>query len=60
MKRIKCTWCGKAVSSPVPDDVVIRAVIECPECVLKRKANNPPGDINERKDDEGSSGFCKQ
>jgi DNA-directed RNA polymerase subunit RPC12/RpoP len=31
-KLLMCTWCGKPVSTPVPDDCVVRAVIECPEC----------------------------
>lgn len=30
--RVHCSECGKEVSSPVPDDFVIRAFVQCPEC----------------------------
>jgi hypothetical protein len=30
--------CGKLVSSEVPDSTVIRAFVECPECVEKHKS----------------------
>ena len=32
---IHCSKCGSCVSSPVPKDTVIRAWIECPECIEK-------------------------
>ena len=35
MKNIRCGTCGKIVSTPVPDETVIRAYIECPECIEK-------------------------
>lgn len=35
MMRLHCNRCRKAVSTPVPDDTIIRAWIECPECVEK-------------------------
>ncbi len=31
--RIHCSNCGKTVSTPVPTGTVIRAWIECPECL---------------------------
>lgn len=31
--RIHCFGCGKPVSSEVPDDTVLRATAECPECI---------------------------
>jgi DNA-directed RNA polymerase subunit RPC12/RpoP len=31
--QLKCNHCGKPVSTEVPDDTVVRASIECPECV---------------------------
>jgi chromosome segregation ATPase len=34
--RIRCNSCGKSVSSEVPDDTVLRAYAECPECIEKR------------------------
>lgn len=34
--RIKCMWCGKPVSTEVPDGTMICASVECPECVEER------------------------
>lgn len=34
-RPLRCTTCGEAVSAPIPDTVV-RAVIECPECIRRR------------------------
>ena len=33
MERIHCSKCGKSVSTEVPDDTIVRAWVECPECV---------------------------
>ena len=33
--KIRCNRCGKIVSTEVPDGTVIRAWIECPECIEK-------------------------
>ena len=33
--RLRCSRCGKSVSTEVPDETVVRAWIECPECVEK-------------------------
>lgn len=33
MERIYCNQCGKSVSTEVPDDTIVRAWVECPECV---------------------------
>jgi DNA-directed RNA polymerase subunit RPC12/RpoP len=35
MKLLVCSKCGKAVSTPVPDNTIVRAWIECPECIKK-------------------------
>ena len=35
LTTIKCSRCGKSVSSPVPLDTVVRAFVECPDCVTK-------------------------
>ena len=32
-ERLHCHRCGKAVSTPVPNPTVVRAFIECPECI---------------------------
>lgn len=34
--KLKCSRCGKDVSTPVPIDTIVRAFIECPECINKR------------------------
>ena len=33
--RLHCYYCGKSVSSEVPDDTIVRACLECPECIQK-------------------------
>lgn len=30
---VRCSRCGKRVSNEVPDDLIVRAWVECPECV---------------------------
>ena len=39
MQKIRCSRCGKPVSTAVPVDTVVRAFIECPECI-KNSNNN--------------------
>ena len=39
--RLHCGECGKVVSTEVPDDTVVRAWIECPECIEKADYDNP-------------------
>lgn len=34
--RLRCNGCGKSVSTGVPDHTLVRAWIECPECIEKR------------------------
>jgi hypothetical protein len=31
--RLYCYFCGKSVSNEVPDDTIVRACLECPECI---------------------------
>jgi hypothetical protein len=31
--RVLCYFCGKSVTSELPDDSVIRATLICPECL---------------------------
>lgn len=33
--KIRCCKCGKIVSTEIPDTTIIRAWIECPECIEK-------------------------
>ncbi len=37
MDTIKCTRCGKGVSSEVPDNTIVKAFVECPECCEKQE-----------------------
>lgn len=32
-ERITCSACGKSVSTPVPAGTLVRAWVQCPECV---------------------------
>jgi len=34
--RLKCNYCGKIVSTEIPENSVIRADVKCPECIEKR------------------------
>lgn len=36
--RLWCYSCGKSVSNEVPDATVVRALLECPECIEKRSS----------------------
>jgi endogenous inhibitor of DNA gyrase (YacG/DUF329 family) len=31
--RVRCMTCGKSVSNPLPIAVIVRAWVECPECL---------------------------
>ena len=35
--RYRCHLCGKSVTSELPDDSVIRALLVCPECIEARR-----------------------
>jgi DNA-directed RNA polymerase subunit RPC12/RpoP len=35
--RYYCHFCGKSVTSELPDDSVIRAILACPECLEARR-----------------------
>jgi len=35
--RYFCYICGKSVTSELPDDSVIRAILVCPECIEAKK-----------------------
>jgi len=35
--RIPCNVCGKAISTEIPNDSIIRAWVECPECIQEEK-----------------------
>lgn len=36
-----CYGCGKAVTSPLPEDSVVRAILICPECLEQGKITIP-------------------
>jgi DNA-directed RNA polymerase subunit RPC12/RpoP len=40
--RLRCNKCHKPVSSEVPEDTVVRAWIECPECIEEKKPKHEP------------------
>ena len=33
MKHLKCAECRRNVSSKVPDNIILRGIILCPECL---------------------------
>lgn len=58
--RLRCSSCGKSVSTEVPDGTIIRAYIECQECI-EAKANSPKcsGTVEEREDGTKWCRVCK-
>jgi hypothetical protein len=38
--RIRCNNCGKPVSNEVPDTTIIKAWVECQECIDREEAIN--------------------
>jgi hypothetical protein len=36
--RLRCFYCGKSVSNEVPDSTIVRACLECPECIEEYSA----------------------
>lgn len=45
--KLQCTCCEKIVSNDVPDDVVIRAALICPECIETGVIVYPEPDTDE-------------
>lgn len=39
--KIVCNRCNKEVSTEVPDDTVLKAWVECPECSKKKGKKEP-------------------
>jgi hypothetical protein len=35
-ERLRCSGCGQSVSTPVPVGTIVRAYLECPECLENR------------------------
>jgi hypothetical protein len=33
--RLHCTECGKYVSTEVPEETVVRAILVCPKCIAR-------------------------
>ena len=42
--RYRCNLCGKSVTSELPDDSIIRALLVCPECMEARRIVFPDDD----------------
>jgi hypothetical protein len=59
--RIRCTYCDKPVSTQVPVDFSLRAVVICPECTREReKLCDKCKAVLKRSDDEVSKGVRQQ
>lgn len=37
--RLRCFYCGKSVSTEVPDGTIVRASLECPECIERESTS---------------------
>ena len=49
--RYPCYICGKSVTSELPDDSTIRALLVCPECIEQGRVRFP-FDVLEEKEDK--------
>ena len=47
LMRYPCWFCGKSVTSELPDDSVIRALLVCPECIEAKRITFPEDDERE-------------
>ena len=47
--RLKCNKCGKSVSTEVSKETIVRAWLECPECIEKQ----PIKEVSQEKCKEG-------
>jgi hypothetical protein len=36
--KILCNGCGRSGSTDIPNDTIIRAWVECPECIDKKRS----------------------
>lgn len=45
--RYQCYICGKSVTSELPNDATIRAILICPECIEKQEIIFK-GDVEEK------------
>lgn len=59
--RYHCHFCGKSVTSELPDDSVIRSILVCPECIENKKIIIPDHDRREHDWQWYMNGtFCKR
>lgn len=52
--RYPCHMCGKSVTSELPDDSVIRAILVCPECIETGKILFPDDTVHITWDKDGN------
>lgn len=57
--RLRCFGCMKSVSSEVPDETVVRAMLMCPEC-LEAESARFAAVLGPDKVDELSVGICTE
>jgi DNA-directed RNA polymerase subunit RPC12/RpoP len=43
--RYTCYFCGKSVTSELPEDAAIRAILVCPECIAAKRIIIPERDL---------------
>ena len=54
--RIRCGTCNKPVSTEVPNGTIIRAYVECPECIESDKLEKDLGRYNKKLSPESEGG----
>ena len=47
--RLQCYFCGKSVSTNAHKDLIVRAILICPECIEAEKVIIPDSDAKENK-----------
>ena len=55
---VRCSKCGQIVSQAFPGDIIVRAYVECPECVEKRDQFELIGEVVFVRSEEDSKCIC--
>ena len=45
--KLRCFYCNKEVSTEVPKGTIVRAILECPECIEKNESDDTENVIND-------------
>jgi hypothetical protein len=58
--KLRCFSCGKSVSTTVPDNTVLRAILTCPECIEANQATTTGDSMEARETTQASEPHCEK